>query len=233
MTSGGPRSSHDGPGRSGPRLPTSPPLVSKRSQRRAPPPGPPPVPTPGLDEIFPVSSAAAVAAPAVAAPAVAAPRSRATPVGVPALGCDARGETVQALPLFVATADEMVERLLVFALEQARLPHRLYRTGTHLLEDLLALPSHDAIPVIVLDLDLPGVDGHALLERLNLHRPDAFLVLAMSSHADESMKVRSLLLGAAEHLAKPFNIRVLVAKLERWMRFAARHMLRDGAAPSP
>jgi DNA-binding response OmpR family regulator len=43
------------------------------------------------------------------------------------------------------------------------------------------------------------------------------------------MQVRSLLLGAVEHLAKPFNIRVLVAKLERWMRFAARHTRRDAA----
>jgi DNA-binding response OmpR family regulator len=174
-----------------------------------------------FDEIFPVM-------PDVSrAPS----RARPTPVRVAALGTDARGGHVTALPLLVATADATVERLLTFALDQVRLPHRIYRTGTHLLDDLLAMPAHEAIPVIVLDLDLPGVDGHALLEQLTLHRPDGFLVLALSSHADESMQVRSLLLGAVEHLAKPFNIRVLVAKLERWMRFAARHMLRDAARP--
>lgn len=176
-------------------------------------------PSASTDEIFPVSREAA-RAPASARP---------TPVRVAALGTDVHGTHVTALPLLVATADAMVERLLTFALDQARLPHRLYRSGTQLLDDLMSLPTHDAIPVIVLDLDLPGVDGHALLERLMVHRPDAFLVLALSSHADESMQVRSLLLGAVEHLAKPFNIRVLVAKLERWMRFAARHTRRDAA----
>jgi two-component system response regulator FlrC len=133
---------------------------------------------------------------------------------------------VAALPLLVATADAVVEELLTFALEQAGLPHRRYRNGTALLADLLAMPVHEAIPVVVLDLDLPGVDGHALLERLSAERPDTFLVLVVSSHASESIQVRSLLLGAVEHLAKPFNIRVLLAKLERWMRFASRHRVR-------
>jgi DNA-binding response OmpR family regulator len=44
----------------------------------------------------------------------------------------------------------------------------------------------------------------------------------LSSHADESVQVRSLLAGAVDHLAKPFNIRVLIAKLQRWAAMSAR-----------
>ena len=32
--------------------------------------------------------------------------------------------------------------------------------------------------------------------------------------------VRSLLAGALDHLAKPFNVRVLMAKLQRWTTIA-------------
>lgn len=76
-------------------------------------------------------------------------------------------------------------------------------------------------PIVVLDVDLPGVDGHAILERLGVDRPDTFFILVLSSHADESVQVRSLLAGALDHLAKPFNVRVLMAKIQRWVAMSA------------
>jgi DNA-binding response OmpR family regulator len=66
------------------------------------------------------------------------------------------------------------------------------------------------------------MDGHAILERLAHERPHAFLVLVLSSHADESMQVRSLFAGAVDHLPKPFNVRVLMAKLNRFLSLSTR-----------
>lgn len=111
--------------------------------------------------------------------------------------------------------------MLGFALDQVRLPHDLFTSGTEVLGALLAMPAMAAPPIVVLDVDLPGVDGHAILERLGVERPNAFLIVVLSSHADESVQVRSLLAGALDHLAKPFNVRVLVAKLQRWMALSA------------
>ncbi len=119
-------------------------------------------------------------------------------------------------PLVVATADPSLMRLLAFGLEQARLPYVAFTSGTRVLDELLAMPVPGQPPVVVLDVDLPGVDGHAILERLGAARPDAFLVVVLSSHFDESVQVRSLAAGALDHLAKPFNVRVLMAKLLRW-----------------
>jgi DNA-binding response OmpR family regulator len=113
--------------------------------------------------------------------------------------------------------------MLDFALDQVRLPHVLYTSGTAALKALLAMPATGIPPIVVLDVDLPGVDGHAILERLGVERPDTFLIVVLSSHADESVQVRSLLAGALDHLAKPFNVRVLVAKLQRWHTIAATH----------
>lgn len=124
-------------------------------------------------------------------------------------------------PVLVATADPSLARMLRFALEQVRLPHQHFDSGTAVLKALLAMPVEGCPPIVVLDVDLPGVDGHAILERLGVERPDTFLVLVLSSHADESVQVRSLLAGALDHLAKPFNVRVLMAKLQRWATISA------------
>jgi DNA-binding response OmpR family regulator len=126
--------------------------------------------------------------------------------------------------LLVATADSSLERMLRFALEHAHLSHQLFSSGTRILQALLALPVGVRVPIVVLDADLPGVDGHSILERLNVARPDTFLIIVLSSHADESVQVRSLLAGAVDHLAKPFNVRVLLAKLQRWVAISGHRL---------
>jgi DNA-binding response OmpR family regulator len=125
--------------------------------------------------------------------------------------------------IVVATGDASLARMLEFSLNQSRLRHRIVTSGTRLLEELLHMPDGARPPIVVLDVDLPGVDGHAILERLGVEKPDTFLVIVLSSHADESVQVRSLMAGAADHLAKPFNIRVLLAKLQRWVALVGRN----------
>ena len=125
-------------------------------------------------------------------------------------------------PILVATADPSLARLISFALDQLRLPYRLLHSGAQALEELLAYPVGTKAPVVLLDADLPGVDGHAILERVDAERPNAFLILVLSSHADESVQVRSLLSGAIDHLPKPFNVRVLMAKVRRWVALGAQ-----------
>jgi DNA-binding response OmpR family regulator len=126
-----------------------------------------------------------------------------------------------APPIVVATADLSLARMLSFAFEQMRLPFRLITSGSVALSELLTMPVGTQAPIVVLDVDLPGVDGHAILERIGVDRPDTFLILVLSSHADESVQVRALLAGALDHVAKPFNVRVLMAKVQRWVAMAA------------
>jgi FixJ family two-component response regulator len=113
-------------------------------------------------------------------------------------------------------------RMLSFAFQQLGLGCTTYASGSTLLDALLRAPGGPRPTVVVLDVDLPGVDGHAILERLGVERPDAYLIVVLSSHADESVIVRSHLSGALDHLAKPFNVRVLMAKLQRWTAVAQR-----------
>jgi DNA-binding response OmpR family regulator len=156
--------------------------------------------------------------------ALAMPQASPTPGGTlpPSPSAGPQGANEPTPPILVATSDQALARILTFALEQLRLPFRLIDSGTDALRELLAMRVGSQAPIVVLDVDLPGVDGHAILERLGVDRPDTFLILVLSSHADESVQVRSLLAGALDHLAKPFNVRVLMAKIQRWVAMSSR-----------
>jgi CheY-like chemotaxis protein len=128
----------------------------------------------------------------------------------------------QLSPVVVATADAPLMRMLSFGLDQIGLPYQTFDSGSTVLDALLTTPTGAHPTLVVLDADLPGMDGQAILERLHTARPNAYLVVVVSAHADESVQVRSLLSGALDHLAKPFNVRVLLVKLQRWVGVARR-----------
>ena len=58
--------------------------------------------------------------------------------------------------------DPSLGRMLSFALDQMRLQYRLLDSGSLTLRELLDMPVGSQRPLVVLDVDLPGVDGHAI-----------------------------------------------------------------------
>jgi len=70
---------------------------------------------------------------------------------------------------------------------------------------------------IVLDLMLPGEDGLALLRWLQA-RGDAPPVLMLTARGDTASRIVGLELGADDYLAKPFEPRELVARLQALLR---------------
>ena len=60
--------------------------------------------------------------------------------------------------------------------------------------------------LLILDLNLPGVNGFQALQRLREKHPDAFLpVLVISSDDEEHIHLRALASGAKDFLGKPYN----------------------------
>jgi len=82
------------------------------------------------------------------------------------------------------------------------------------MRQLLGLARPD---VIVLDLMLPGEDGLALLRWLGT-QADAPPVLMLTARGDTMSRVVGLELGADDYLAKPFEPRELVARLQALRR---------------
>ena len=77
------------------------------------------------------------------------------------------------------------------------------------------------VDAIVLDLMLPGEDGLALLRWLST-QPDAPPVLMLTARGDTMSRVIGLELGADDYLAKPFEPRELVARLQALVRRASK-----------
>lgn len=68
---------------------------------------------------------------------------------------------------------------------------------------------------VVLDLNLPVLDGYDVLSRLRTRSTSATLpVLVLTANGDEASEVRALKMGANEFLTKPFRPRALGARLK-------------------
>ncbi|MGM9483280.1 response regulator [Roseateles sp. NT4] len=77
------------------------------------------------------------------------------------------------------------------------------------------------VDAIVLDLMLPGEDGLSLLRWLST-QADAPPVLMLTARGDTMSRVIGLELGADDYLAKPFEPRELVARLQALVRRASK-----------
>jgi two-component system KDP operon response regulator KdpE len=87
--------------------------------------------------------------------------------------------------------------------------------GTTALELLVKKPA-----LVILDLGLPDIDGHDLLQRIR-QREESVPIIVLSSRGDEAGKVAALDLGADDYVTKPFGMDELFAR----MRTAMRHQL--------
>ncbi len=126
--------------------------------------------------------------------------------------------------------DVALSEMLQFGLRSAGYTYQAYATGPEALAALLRMRIGKRAgarrPLVLLDVDLPGLDGHSLHERLRVERPGAFSVVFQSAHGSETEQLRALTNGALDYVVKPLNLRVFLAKVPIWLRQA-------GADPAP
>ena len=68
---------------------------------------------------------------------------------------------------------------------------------------------------MILDLNLPGVDGYTVLAQIRSREATRNLpVIVLTAKGDEDNEVRVLELGADDFLTKPFRARALAARLQ-------------------
>ncbi|MBV8657444.1 MAG: response regulator [Burkholderiales bacterium] len=81
---------------------------------------------------------------------------------------------------------------------------------------ILRTESYD---LVILDLGLPGIDGHAVLKRMR-SQGSAVPVLVLTANTSLKARVDSLDLGADDYLAKPFELAELEARIRALLRRA-------------
>ncbi len=79
------------------------------------------------------------------------------------------------------------------------------------------LLARDPFDLVVLDLMLPGEDGLTICRRLRA-ADNAIPIIMLTAKGDEVDRIVGLEMGADDYLAKPFNPRELVARINAVMR---------------
>ncbi len=133
------------------------------------------------------------------------------------IASDANGEVPDVI---VIEDDGPLQEMILYALRSGGFSVSAYSEGPRALEALLAMPAptDGRRPLVLLDVDLPGIDGHSLHERLRVQRPGAFGFVFQTVHGGEAEQVRALTNGALDYVVKPLNLRVLLAKIPIWLR---------------
>ena len=88
----------------------------------------------------------------------------------------------------------------------------------------LTLALSEPYELVVLDLQLPRLDGLRLLEEVHARRP-GLPVLILSARTDVPTRLKGFDLGAIDFVAKPFSFDELVARVRV-------HLRKDDAPPS-
>ena len=88
-------------------------------------------------------------------------------------------------------------------------------------EEILARLEEESPDLLMLDIMMPKVDGLQILQEVKSEeRWKDLPVLMISSMAPEEATVKSLGLGAADFIPKPFRVRELLARVQAHLRTA-------------
>ena len=79
-------------------------------------------------------------------------------------------------------------------------------------EDGVLLATDDTLALVLLDISLPGLNGHQVLERIRAERP-RLPVMMLTARSDVKSKVDALHAGADDYLTKPFAFEELLARI--------------------
>jgi len=127
-----------------------------------------------------------------------------------------RAET-DAPEVIVVEDDPALAGLLEYGLRARGYRFVTFRNGREALDALLALDVGERQPLLLLDVDLPALDGYSILDRLTRECPGRYRVVFTTVHGDESEQLRGLEAGALDYLVKPISLRVALEKIRRWV----------------
>jgi DNA-binding response OmpR family regulator len=117
--------------------------------------------------------------------------------------------------VLVVDDDPELRPLIGYALRQAGLLAVEAASG----EEGLALLRAEQPDLVILDLNLPGIDGLEVCRRMR-EAGDRTPVLMLTVRSAEEAQVEGLELGADDYLTKPFSPRTLLARVRALLRRA-------------
>jgi two-component system, OmpR family, response regulator len=123
-----------------------------------------------------------------------------------------RNNRRMAKSILIADDDPHIREVLAFALGKAGLESRAVEDG----EAALTAVAHRAPDLVILDINMPKMDGLEVCRRLRSESDVPILFL--SSRDDEIDRVLGIELGADDYVVKPFSPREVVARVMAILR---------------
>src|SRR5438105_1261738 len=151
---------------------------------------------------------------AAAAPAPPAPRAKPAP---PPAQSSPPVAAPQAPEVIYVEDDAALAELLEYGLGAHGYRFAAYRNGREALGALLALDVEGTHPLLLLDVDLPALDGYSIFAALQRERPGTYRVVFTTVHGTAEEQLRGLEAGALDYLVKPISLRVALEKIKRWV----------------
>ena len=93
-------------------------------------------------------------------------------------------------------------------------------------ETALALAAEEDLDLVLLDLGLPGIEGHEVIGRLRAWSDLPVIIISVRDSQEE--KVAALDAGADDFITKPFGMKELLARMR-----AVRRRVADDGEPEP
>ncbi len=130
--------------------------------------------------------------------------------------------------VLIIDADAHIRTVLGRSLRAAAMVTESSSSGEEGLERL-SLASYD---LVVLELDLPGIDGLHVIQTIR-GRGMRVPIIVLSSHSEEYEQLYALDLGADDYVTKPFNPIILSAKARAIIRRSRGLPLEDVITAGP
>jgi FixJ family two-component response regulator len=128
-----------------------------------------------------------------------------------ASGAQPKGTRTSSTPVvFVVDDDVSVRESLELLIRRAGWKPETYSSA----QDFLARPRDEAPSCLVLDVELPDLNGLDVQERVVADRADLPIIF-ITGHGDIPMSVRAMKAGASEFLTKPFDRDVILDAIRR------------------
>ena len=133
-----------------------------------------------------------------------------------------RNDSAIAPDVILVEDDPSLSDMIQYALKATGLTFSAFDNGNVALDALRHYNTEGRRPIVLLDVDLPGIDGYTLHERLRVERPADYAIVFVTVHAGETDQLRALRAGAMDYITKPVNLRILMAKMTSWLALSPR-----------
>ncbi|HEX9580229.1 MAG TPA: response regulator [Gemmatimonadales bacterium] len=125
------------------------------------------------------------------------------------------GDGITRADVVLVEDDATLVEMLTYTLTNRGYACTAVAVGPDALERVKQLAPGRQAPVVLLNLDLPGLSRVGAIEQLERARPEGFRMIALTRTGSEREHVRALSAGAVDYVVKPISLMVLAAKIIR------------------